>query len=325
MIQGPSHRLNGIVCGLLSSVIWGAFPVVTRLGIEHTPLDMYDITFIRYGVSAILLLPFLLSNGLKGLGWRQIALMVIGIGAPYMLVVSQGLTYAPVERFAVVTPGSMIIFSVVLSSYFLKSRLTRYELTGIAAIIAGACLIGFKSFHYPVFGNQYTYAIFVVGGLMWSIYTISTRVFSVDSMHATAIVSVFSTLLYLPFYILLKGSSILQAPPHDIIVQAVYQGVFVSTLALFFYSKAVFFLGPSIGSTFAALVPGMAVILAAPILDEQPSPLSIAGLAVVTVGMVLCLFGRPSQRPTSESPPVPDRRYGDLRADADSDRHDHQK
>lgn len=294
-----SGRVNGIACGLVSSAIWGAFPVMTRFGIQHTSLDMYDVTFLRYGVSGLILLPFLLITGLKGVGWKETALIVIGIGAPYMLIVSHGLTYAPVERFAVVTPGSMIIFSVVLSAYLLRVKLTSYEFCGVAAIIAGVGLIGYKSLAHSAIEGEYAHTIlvFLLGGLLWSIFTISTKAFSIEPMRATAIVSVFSAIFYSPFYLLIKKSSILHAPMHDIVAQGFYQGIMVSIVALFFYSKAISFLGPAIGSTFAALVPAAAIVLAALVLGEWPTPLSVAGLGVVTVGMILCLCGGASRPP----------------------------
>lgn len=39
-----------------------------------------------------------------------IAIMVIGLSAPYILVISLGLKFAPVEQFSVDTPASMIAF-----------------------------------------------------------------------------------------------------------------------------------------------------------------------------------------------------------------------
>lgn len=305
MNRGPSDRLNGVLCGLAAALIWGAFPVATRFGIEHTSLDGYDITFIRFGVSGIILFPFLLASGLKGLGWKQVTLMVVGIGAPYMLIVSLGLTDAPVERFAVITPGSMIIFSVVLGAYFLNNKLTPREMVGVMTIVCGIFLIGYNSFGRPLPGSLYSFALFVLGGLMWATYTIATRRYNVGSMHATIVVSVYSMILYTPFYFLVKGDSFLQHSPRDLIFQAVYQGVLVSIFALFFYSKAVFLLGSTVGSTFAALVPGAAVVLAAIFLGEQLSALSIAGLSTVTLGMVLCLARgrRPSSGKAEASEP----------------------
>ncbi len=291
-------RWAGILCGLASAVIWGAFPVVTRLGLTHTALDAYDITFIRYTVSGVILLPFLLRHGLKGLGWQAIALMVVGIGAPYMLVVAFGLAQAPVEQFAVVTPGSMILFSVLISAWSFDVPLLRKEKAGIALIVAGVALVGYHSFASSQ-ASPSAYLIFLLGGLLWAVYTVSSKRFSTSALHATAIVSVFSLAGYLPLYLAVRGAHLLQAPSWDIGVQAVYQGVLVSIVALFFYSKSVQLLGPAIGATFAALVPGAATVLAMLTLGEKASTTAIIGLVTVTAGMALTLLRRP--RRTSPS------------------------
>ena len=70
----------------------------------------------------------------------------------------------------------------------------------------------------------------------------------------------------------------------------VYQGFFVSILALYLYSQAVLLLGPAVGSLFAALVPGLATVIAALFLHEQPALATIAGLLLVTLGMGVALF-----------------------------------
>jgi drug/metabolite transporter (DMT)-like permease len=290
MTKHAESRATGIACGLVSSLIWGAFPVVTRLGLTHTALDSYDITLIRFGVSGVLLLPYLMATGLRGLRWREILLLVVGIGAPYMLTIAVGLRQAPVEQFAVVTPASMIVFSTSMSVILLKTRLTLPEMAGIALIVVGVLLSGFHEFSGT--GSKIsTYLIFVSGGFLWSVYTVSAKRFSTSALHATAIVSVFSIIGYFPFYLCFRGFHLLHVSIRDIGLQAVYQGMLVSIVALFFYSKSVQMLGAAIGSTFAALVPGAAILLAAIILREVPQPTAIAGLAVVTIGMLLTLVG----------------------------------
>ncbi|MBA3771557.1 MAG: DMT family transporter [Ramlibacter sp.] len=291
----PDKRWMGIFCGLVSALIWGAFPVVTRLGLTHTPLDAYDITFIRYTVSGLILLPLLIRSGLMGLGWKAIALMVVGIGAPYMVVVSLGLSMAPVEQFAVVTPGSMILFSVAISTWGLGARISAQAIAGIALIIVGVGLIGYQSFASSDV-SPYAYLIFLLGGLLWAVYTVSSKHFNTSPMHATSIVSVFSMILFLPVYLAGRGLQIVHAPLWDIGVQVVYQGVLVSTIALFFYSKSVQLLGSSVGATFAALVPGAAVVLATVLLGEQSSTGAIVGILIVTAGMVLTILQKQPAR-----------------------------
>lgn len=288
----PSNaRLNGILCGLASACIWGAFPVVTRLGLTHTPLDGYDITFIRYAVSGLVLLPYLAREGLRGLSWKAIALMVAGIGVPYMLVVSFGLSHAPVDQFAVVTPASMIVFSTLISMRALGMRLAAQAVAGMAIIILGVALAGYQGLTSP-HASLLAFFIFLAGGLLWAIYTVSSKAYSTSALHGTAVVSVFSMLLYSPFYLAISGARLLEIPASDLVVQAVYQGLLVSVAALFFYSSAVQMLGAAIGATFAALVPGSAIVLAALTLGEPPNMAAVAGLLIVTVGMAMVLWQR---------------------------------
>ncbi len=284
-------RLNGILSGLASALIWGAFPVITRLGLTHASMTGYDITFIRYTVSGLVLLPYLLRHGLMGLGWKPIVLMVAGIGAPYMLVVSFGLTAAPVEQFAVVTPASMIVFSALLSRWIMGTPLAVRARVGIVVIIAGVGLAGYHGLTSPQ-ASFYAYPIFLLGGLLWAIYTVSSKYYATSALHVTAVVSVFSMLLYAPLYLAFFGSRLLQFPLMDLAMQGIYQGLVVSIAALFFFSNAVQLLGAAIGATFAALVPGSAIVLAALVLGEPPSLVAIVGLLVVSAGMATVLWQR---------------------------------
>ncbi|AZD02837.1 DMT family transporter [Pseudomonas chlororaphis] len=308
----PEQRWAGILCGLAAALIWGAFPVVTRLGLTRTPLDAYDITCIRYSVSGLILLPYLLRHGRRGLSWTSIGLMVVGIGAPYMLVVAQGLALAPVELFAVVTPGSMILLSILISARLFGTRLGARANAGTALIIGGVLLAGWHSFAGAQ-ASPYAYLMFLLGGLLWAIYTLVSKWSGSAALHATAIVSVCSMVLYLPPYLGSRGLRILQAPLWDIGIQVVYQGLLVSTVALFFYSRSVQLLGAALGSTFAALVPGTAMVLAALLLGERADNTAIAGLLVVTAGMLLTLLpqrprplpgaiGQPTPRPPGPTP-----------------------
>ncbi|RVU14326.1 hypothetical protein [Methylobacterium oryzihabitans] len=62
------------------------------------------------------------------------------------------------------------------------------------------------------------------------------------------------------------------------------------------YSKGVALLGPTVGASFAALVP---VLEASLLLGEAPPAASLAGLVVVTLGMATILAGpRREPRPS---------------------------
>jgi drug/metabolite transporter (DMT)-like permease len=284
-----NDRLGGIGYGLLAALIWGGFPVVTRLGDTHSGLDSYDIAFIRFLVAGVLLLPFLLRRGLGGVSLKSAALMVIGIGAPYILLLATALSRAPVGYFAL-TPGSMIAFTAILGRFVVKDRLAAAQKIGISIVLIGMGMAAFNALSGT--GGGLAMTLFVLGGLLWSVYNVTTKLSAVSALRATAIVSVGSALLYSPFYLWDRGLVLLHAPIAAVALQAVYQGVMVSILGLFFFSKAVTILGPTLGATFAALVPLLATIEAALLLNEKPHPLTLIGIVVVTIGMIASLVKR---------------------------------
>ncbi|PQV54057.1 DMT family transporter [Paraburkholderia sp. BL21I4N1] len=285
-----NERLAGIGYGLIAAVIWGGFPVVTRLGVTHSTLDSYDIVFIRFVVSGVLLLPVLLRGKPNGLGLVPALVMVVGVGAPYILLVATALSRAPVGYFAL-TPGSMIAFTAILGRFVIKETLSTAQKIGILTVLFGMGMAAFDVLSNT--GGAFSITLFVLGGLLWAIYNVTTKRYAVSAIRATAIVSVGSALFYSPFYVLNRGlSPLLHAPIAAVAIQAIYQGVLVSILGLYFFSKAVSILGPAIGATFAALVPLLATIEAALLLKEQPHSLTLAGIAVVTIGMAASLVKR---------------------------------
>lgn len=277
-------RLAGIGCGLLAALIWSSFPVVTRLGVTHSTLDSYDIAFIRFVVSGTLMLPVLLRGGLDGLGVKPILLMVAGVGAPYILVVAGALSRAPVGCFAL-TPGSMIAFTAALGSIVIRSALTTAQKVGIATVLLGMGVAASDAISNSV--GWLAIALFVLGGLLWAIYNLTTKRYGVSALRAAAIVAVGSVLLYSPFYLWYRGLTVLHAPVAAIAIQAFFQGVMVSILGLYFFNKGVAILGPAIGATFAALVPLFATVEAAFMLDEKPHALTLLGIGVVSIGMIV--------------------------------------
>jgi drug/metabolite transporter (DMT)-like permease len=69
----------------------------------------------------------------------------------------------------------------------------------------------------------------------------------------------------------------------------VFQGLLSAVVALLFYTRAVAILGAARGAVFAALVPSFSLLLAIPMLHEIPTRLQLAGVVLVTAGMMFAL------------------------------------
>ena len=81
----------GVLCGLAVALIWSGWSVATRFAVT-TSLGPYDVTFLRFGVSALLLWPILVRKGLgiEQIGIVRLLVMVLGAGVPFMLLGSIG-------------------------------------------------------------------------------------------------------------------------------------------------------------------------------------------------------------------------------------------
>ncbi|MCP4329944.1 MAG: DMT family transporter [Alphaproteobacteria bacterium] len=287
----PDRRavVTAVVYGIIAAIIWGAWPVLSRLGVEQS-LNAYDITALRFVVAGILLLPLFWRRGIAGVGWTGACLLTFGAGAPYVLIGVGGFSFAPAGHGGVIIPSFMLSAATIGGWLVLRDRPDAVRLIGLAGIMAGVVLIGWDRWGAGGGSEEWIgHLMFGIAGLLWAIYTVGTRLWSVDPLHATALVSVLSMVVYLPPYLIFGATNLFQAPLSEILFQGVFQGVAVGILALLFYTRAVAVFGAGRGAVFAALVPALAVLFAFPILGEVPTWLEIAGLSTVTGGMVCAL------------------------------------
>ncbi|WP_421783403.1 DMT family transporter [Kiloniella litopenaei] len=276
----------GIIYGLMAALLWGAWPVVSSLGLQNQTLTPYDITALRFGVAGIILLPLILKRGFKGIGLPGSLLFAFGAGAPYLLFTVTGLKFAPASHMGIIAPSCMLTLSTIGGWFILGDRPDRNRLLGLGVIILGVALLGWSGLAMAGDNQWIGHLMFMAGGGCWATYTVSSKYFKADPLHATALVSVLSMVIYLPLYFTFGDPQIFVAPMEETLFQAVFQGIGSAVLALLFYTKAVALLGAAKGAVFAALVPGIAVILALPVLGEEPTTIEIVGVSIVTIGMV---------------------------------------
>jgi drug/metabolite transporter (DMT)-like permease len=289
----PAHRaagsfLAGAAWGVFAISIWAGWFVLTRLD-TATHLSAYDLVALRFGVSAIVLIPIAIRMrfGLGYVSWRNALALFAGSGVVYSLSTTVGVTYAPAAEGAALTPGVMPMATALLSVLLLKERLTRSQIAGFSFILAGVIAIGglglFQSAHREWIGH----ILFLTGAFLFAGYTIALRRSGLTGLEATALVSLWSSVVYLPIYLFALHPRLLDVPPASLILPALYQGVLTNIVSLVAYARAVSILGPSRAAPFAALIPAVTAFLSILILGEFPSPADWAGIAAVTAGVYL--------------------------------------
>lgn len=291
--DGSIHYLKGAVFGVSAVVIWAGWMAITRIGVTTT-LDVFDITALRFLVAGLVLLPIIWKSGWKldRLGFPRLVLLISGAGAPYVLIASQGLSYAPVADAGALIPGVMPLFVAVLAASLLGEKLSRLRKIGLGLVLVGVLAITGESLAAGIGIRSVGHVLFLSGAFLWACYTVTMRWSKIKPLHATAIVSVGSMVGYLPGYLAFAGLRVLDAPVADVLMQAIFQGLLVTVIALTLFGKAVEILGAASGATFAALVPVVATIIAVPLLGEIPSMIAWASIVLISFGVYLASGGR---------------------------------
>ncbi|HEV3183710.1 MAG TPA: DMT family transporter, partial [Xanthobacteraceae bacterium] len=163
---------------------------------------------------------------------------------------------------------------------------------GLWLIAAGALVIvGWHAAAGASAARAFGDALFLLASFLTACFTVVMRQARLAPLHATALVSTGSLVIYLPVYLALFGTRLARVPPADLAVQTIFQGILVTIVSIVLYGRAVAILGASGGAAFGALVPALSALFAIPLLGEWPSATDWLGIALVSAGVYLTSGG----------------------------------
>lgn len=297
----PNAQLGrGYFYAALTVAIWSGFILVSRLG-GKSPLTGWDVTALRFGTAALVLLPlWLLRRPRLTFSLRMVILAITG-GCGYGALVYAGFKLTSAAHGAVLLPG-MLPFAVALMAWLmLGERPSRQRWVGLTGIAAGVVCLATDSFSGSP-GDWRGDLLILAASLSWAIYTVLVRRWQVSPWDATLGVGLVSAALYLPIYCLWLPKNLAAASWCVIGLQAFYQGILAVIVAMMFFMRAVTILGPTRVGTLMALVPAIAGISAAPLLGEPLSPWLMTGLFLVSLGAWVGSQNRLFMRKTEPCP-----------------------
>lgn len=296
----PSEYVRGALYGIAAVSIWASWIVAVRFGIK-TSLKPWDIAAIRFGVAGLILLPYLMKKGLAvdRLGWMGVAALMLGGGAPMVLVSYGGLLFAPAAHAASLYTALIPLYVATLATVVLGEDFTVARRIGLAGIVAGVCGIVWGAGGTIGSIQNIGHAMFICAGMMWACYIVAMRKARLEGLHAAAIAAVGSLITFVPVYFIIFGAELFNAPWPDLALQAFVHGLLVAVISFVFIGRAVGILGASSGSAFAALAPAITAILAFPVLGEWPATSDWIAMLLISGGVYVASGG-----------PLPVRRVG---------------
>jgi drug/metabolite transporter (DMT)-like permease len=295
-----SEYIRGSLYGLAAVSIWASWIVAVRLGIR-TSLKPWDITAIRFGVAGLILLPYLLKKGLAidRLGWVGLAAIMVGGGAPIVLLSYGGLLFAPAAHAASLFTALIPLYVAIVAAVVLGEAFTVAKRIGLVLIVTG--VLGILWGAGGTIGSRQNigHAMFIGAGMLWACYVVAMRKARLEGLHAAAIAAVWSLITYVPVYAIIFGTSLFNTPWRDLALQAFVHGFLVAVISFVCIGRAVSILGASNGSAFAALAPAITAILAIPILGEWPATSDWIAMLLISGGVYI-----------ASGAPLPARRVG---------------
>ncbi len=292
----------GVACAIGVLLIWTSFILIARVSAKGH-LSPFDIAFLRFGFSGLVVLPLLLKRGgwlleqlgpSPGVALRRAAALTATAGVGYCSLAYSGFFFAPVSHAAVLLPGSLPLYTAVFAALLLGERFSRERLIGLAAIVAGDLLIGSTSL-LQAFAGDNTWkgdAMFLGAAMTWALYSVLCRRWHLAAVPATCAIAIGCLVTYVPLFALgavagLVPTQLASAPWSEIVFQAVYQGGLSMLVAGVAFTQVVKTFGPVRTTMITAVVPVLATVLAAPLLGESLTAMGILGLVSVTLGLLI--------------------------------------
>jgi drug/metabolite transporter (DMT)-like permease len=303
-LASSRNRFAGLIWAALAVSIFSGWFVITRFSVTRE-LRIWDITALRFGIGALLLAPVLIRRvaTLSLAAWGEGLVFAMLWGMPFVLLVALGLSLTSAAQAASIAPTLMPVFAGIFACAVLGERQGRQRWAGYIAIFAGLSLLVLAGAATQGPPSPAGLGALAAAAAMWAVYTLLFRKSGLTPIESAALICFWSAALFLPAYLLLGLSRLSHAPAAEIALQAVYQGVLMSGVAIFTFNRAVSLLGSAAATAIIALVPAVASLLAIPVLGETPSGVECFAIAIIVAGVLLA-----SRRPGTADPlPVRER------------------
>ena len=306
-----SPKAVGVLAAVVTVVIWTSFIVIARASADPARggvLNPFDIVYARIVGASLILAPWgwwLVRRdrltqpwagsllGLSPLPLRQTLVAGFFGGFLYGMLAYSGFVFAPAGHASVLMPGSLPLWTALLALVFLGESITAARATGLALIVVGDLLVGGTSLLHALDGSGVWRGDvpFILAAMVWSVYSVLVRKWALNAVRATIAITMLALLTYVPVYTLLLWlqwvpGKVMTAPWRDVAFQMFFQGVGSVVISGMTFTKMIQHFGPVRSTMITALVPGLSAISAVVFLGEPLGWNVLAGLTLVTVGIV---------------------------------------
>jgi len=283
--SSPNRRAYGIAALLAAVLLWGSTFIITKLILQS--IGPFALTFLRFFIGFLGLLPFALRQGFRPRLIFQPAFLLFGLTgiALFYSLQNLGLVYTSAGNASLIE-SSIPAVTALLSVWFLRERLPVWRWMGIGLSIAGVVLVSSSS---PLGAGSLLGDALVFGAVLaFAVYTIQGRRLVLDHPPVVTTTASFGAGLLFLLPGLLWESTAAGLPHLGISGWAVllYLGLGTSALPMFLWNYSLQSLNASEAALYTSLVP-VAGLAFAVLFGEGVRLLQLLGGAMAIAGVWL--------------------------------------
>lgn len=276
-----------VLTGAFFGATWVAAPWATD---EVPPMV---VACIRFATAAALLFAWCRVRGIPIPVRRADLPLVLGVTATsvvgYNVLFLYGVTVAPASHGAVIVPGLIPIFTLVLGRAIFRERILWRQAAGSTVSLIGLALVvgpAFAGDGDVILGDL----LYAVSALLWATYTILGRRVT-TRFHVAAITCLsgaLGALAFLPLALLDPvGFGALATASPKAWAGLAYLGSLGTAVGFVTFYLGVQRIGAARASAYSVLIPLFGVSMTVTILGEPFEPISLLGAAIVIAGLWL--------------------------------------
>ena len=235
-------------------------------------------------VASVIVFPFFLflnRSDKKKIFSLSIIICSLFYGSFYLITSLIGLKLSNASNVGLIVNGFLPVMSAIIIYIWTREKINKIQFFAIFMIVGSSLLLlSYKSITYKAF------LLFLISSACMSFYSVAINRWQINLKLIMIFVPIINFLFFLPFWIFLP-SNLTNASLKNIAFQAVYQGIVVNLIALFFMSYLIRSLGAMRASTMMAFVPVAIILFAHLFLDEQIALSTMITGVLCTVGIVL--------------------------------------
>jgi len=297
--------VRGYCAAALAVLIWAAYPVATRAGVTGA-FNPEELVALRFGVGALLFLPYLAMH-FRAIGreaWLRGVPLTLFQGAGMGALVICGLQFAPANHQAALGPGASPAWVALLGFVIFAKKPSPRLVAGAVLCALGILGLVWTSAASHGVGTLAGDAMFLAASALGALYVLQLRTWRVNAVQAAAIVTVYSALVVVPWYLWAGHESLWRATALDLLWQTLWQGLLIGCVALVALNCAIDRLGAERSSALVALVPVLSAMLALVFLGEVPTVSEIVAIIAISTGVSLGASRGYAGSPASISAPM---------------------